>query len=197
MNSKSITPLALLLAVAISPLLLAVSPEEGRSASEKLDRISRSEMSPGEQVTLTESELNSFLRYDYAPLIPEGIENLQVGLHQDLAVVSGQADFSKLGPAEDTATRLLLMMFRGEHAFVARVRYVSSAGQARADVESLLVDGQEFKGVILDWIVKNYVATDLSGFALGQPTPLGNNLEQILLQPGQAIVTATSTQAQR
>jgi hypothetical protein len=197
MKTRLLRSIALAASLILPLGLLAVTPEEGRQAADKLDRISRSEMSPGEQVTLTESELNSFLRYDYAPLIPEGIENLQVGLHQDLAVVSGKADFSKLSPAADMATRLLLMMFRGEHAFVARVRYVSSAGQARADVDSLLVDGQELKGVILDWIVKNYVATDLSGFALGQPTPLGNNLEQILLQPGQAIVTATSTQAQR
>ncbi len=51
--------------------------------------------------------------------------------------------------------------------------------------------------MILDWIVKNYVATDLAGFALGQPISLGNSLEQIRLEPGQAIVVALSTQAQR
>lgn len=189
--------LALFMAFAAPVVLLAVSPAESQTASEKLDRISRSEMNPGEQITLTESEINSFLHYDYAPLIPEGIENLQVGLHKDVAVVSGRADFSQLGPAEDMRTRLLLMMMRGPHAFVARVRYVSSAGQARADVDSLLIDGREFKGVILDWIVKNYVATDLEGFALGQPTPLGNNLEQILLDAGQATVIAESAQARR
>ncbi len=197
MKIRHITCTALALCLTTSTILLAVSPEESRTASEKIDRISRSEMNPGEQITLTESEINSFLQYDYAVLIPAGVENLQVRLHQDVAVVSGQVDFSQIGPAEDTATRLLLMMLPGQHAVVARVRYVSSGGQARADVDSLLVDGQELKGMILDWIVKNYVATDLTGFALGQPISLGNNLEQIRLEPGRAIVVALSTQAQR
>jgi hypothetical protein len=177
-------------------VLLAVSPEESQSAAVKLDRISLGEMDPGERITLTQSEINSFLAYDYAGLIPEGIRNLHVELESDTGIVSGRADFSQLGEAQDAATRLLLMMLRGEHEFVARVRYVSAGGQARADVDSFQLDGRELKGPILDWIVQNYVATDLEGFALGQPAPLGNNLEQIRLEAGQAIVVASETRAQ-
>jgi hypothetical protein len=76
------------------------------------------------------------------------------------------------------------------------VRYVSAGGQARADVDSFQIDGRELKGPILDWIVQNYVATDLEGFALGQPTSLGNNLDQIRLETGQAIVVASEARAQ-
>jgi hypothetical protein len=153
-------------------------------------------MDPGERITLTQSEINSFLRYDYAELIPEGIRNLRVVFESDTGIVSGRADFSRLSEAQDAATRLLLMMLRGEHDFVARVRYVSADGQARADVDSFQVDGRELKGPILDWIVQNYVATDLEGFALGQPTSLGNNLDQIRLETGQAIVVAREAHAQ-
>lgn len=193
---RCIITLAAALLLANSVALWAVSPEESRSAAEKLDRISLGEMDPGERITLTQSEINSFLEYDYAALIPEGIRNLRVELEADTGIVSGRADFSRLGEAQDAATRLLLMMLRGEHDFVARVRYVSAGGQARADVDSFQIDGRELKGPILDWIVQNYVATDLEGFALGQPTPLGNNLEQIRLETGQAIVVAGATRAQ-
>lgn len=193
---RRIITLAAALLLASSAALWAVSPEESRSAAEKLDRISLGEMDPGERITLTQSEINSFLEYDYAALIPEGIRNLRVELEADTGIVSGRADFSRLGEAQDAATRLLLMMLRGEHDFVARVRYVSAGGQARADVDSFQIDGRELKGPILDWIVQNYVATDLEGFALGQPTPLGNNLEQIRLETGQAIVVAGATRAQ-
>ena len=179
-----------------SAALLAVSVEESRSAALKLDRISLGEMAPGEQITLTQDEINSFLQYDYAGLIPEGIRDLHVVLESDTGIVSGRADFSQLGAPEDAATRLMLMMLRGEHDFVARVRYVSSGGQARADVDSFLLDGRELKGPILDWIVENYVATDLEGFALGQPSTLGNNLEQIRLETGQAVVVAGGARAQ-
>lgn len=179
-----------------SAALLAVSVEESRSAALKLDRISLGEMAPGEQITLTQDEINSFLQYDYAGLIPEGIRDLHVVLESDTGIVSGRADFSQLGAPEDAATRLMLMMLRGEHDFVARVRYVSSGGQARADVDSFLLDGRELKGPILDWIVENYVATDLEGFALGQPSTLGNNLEQIRLETGQAVVVAGGARTQ-
>lgn len=195
MKQRIITIAAALL-LSSSVALWAVSPEESRSAAQKLDRISLGEMDPGERITLTQSEINSFLAYDYAGLIPEGIRNLRVKFESNTGIVSGRADFSRLGEAQDAATRLLMMMLRGEHDFVARVRYVSSGGQARADVDSFQVDGRELKGPILDWIVKNYVATDLEGFALGQPTPLGNNLEQIRLETGQAIVVARETRAQ-
>ncbi len=193
---RRIIPFAVALLISSLGSLLAVSLEESRSASEKLDRISLGEMNPGEQITLTQSEINSFLQYDYAGLIPEGIRNLRVVFESDIGIVSGRADFSLLGEAQDPATRLLLMMLRGEHDFVARVRYVSSGGQARADVDSFQIDGQELKGPILDWIVQNYVATDLEGFALGQPTPLGNNLDQIRLETGRAVVVASNTRAQ-
>jgi hypothetical protein len=188
--------LAAALLLSSTVMLLAVSPEESQSAAKKLERISQGEMTPGERITLSASEINSFLQYDYAGLIPEGIRDLHVEFESDIGIVSGRADFSRLSDAQDAATRLLLMMLRGEHAFVARVRYVSSGGRAQADVDSFLVDGRELKGPILDWIVQNYVATDLEGFALGQPTSLGNNLEQIRLETGQAVVVASETRAQ-
>jgi hypothetical protein len=189
--------LAATLLLSSAAMLLAVSLEESRSAAVKLDRISLGQMNPGEQITLTQDELNSFLQYDYAGLIPGGIRNLHVELESDTGIVSGRADLSQLGGAQDASTRLLLMMLRGEHAFVARVRYVSSGGQARADVDSFLLDNRELKGPILDWIVKNYVATDLEGFALGQPSSLSNNIDQIRLERGQAVVVAAATRAQR
>ena len=195
MTPRTIT-LAAVLLLSSAAVLAAVSLEESRSAAEKLERISLGKMNPGEQITLTEDEINSFLQYDYAGLIPEGIRNLQVELHADTGIVSGRADFSRLSDAQDASTRLLMMMLRGEHDFVARVRYVSSGGQARADVESFRIDDRELKGPILDWIVENYVATDLEGFALGQPTSLGDNLEQIRLETGKAVVVASEVRAQ-
>ena len=193
---RRIIALAATLLLSITAALWAVSPEESRSAAQKLDRISLGEMAPGERITLTQGEINSFLAYDYAGLIPEGIRNLRVEFESNTGVVSGRADFSRLGEAQDPATRLLLTMLRGEREFVARVRYSAADGQARADVESFQVDGRELKGPILDWIVQNYVATDLEGFALGEPIPLGHNLNEIRLQAGQAIVVANEARAQ-
>lgn len=197
MSIRFTASLTLALLFSLAPALHAVSLEESRVAAGKLERISMGAMTSGEQIALTESEVNSFLQYDYAGLIPEAIRGLQVQFQSDVATISGRADFSQFSDSQDPMLRLLLSMLQGEREFVARVRYVSSGGLARANIDSLILGGNELKGPILDWIVKNYVATDLAGFALGQPTPLGNNLEQIRLEVGRAVVIARDLQAQR
>jgi hypothetical protein len=166
----------------------AMSLRESQSAAAKLERVSNSLMEPGEVVQLTDEEINSFLHYDYAKEMPEGVRGVRVKFERDIGVVNGFADLSKM-PATG-ATRFLLMMLSGERPFEARVRYVATKGMARVDVESFKIDGREMKGAILDWVINTYVAPNMEGFELGKPTPLGNNLDQIRLERGLAVVVA-------
>jgi hypothetical protein len=46
------------------------------------------------------------------------------------------------------------------------------------------------KGPILTYLVNTFVAPELEGFKLGEPVPLGHNLEQVRLEAGQAIFIA-------
>ena len=183
-------PLAVSIAAALglAASLGAMSLRESQSASAKLDRVSNGLMEPGETLALTEEEINSFLHYDYAKEMPEGVRGVRVKFEKDIGVVTGFADLSKM-PATG-ATRYLLLMLGGERPFNARVRYVAANGEARVDVESFKVDGREMKGAILDWVVNTYVAPNMEGFELGKPTPLGNNLDQIRLEKGVAVVVA-------
>jgi hypothetical protein len=169
-----------------------MSVQESDSASAKLDRISNDQMEPGEVLELFDEEINSFLHYEYAPEIPEGIRGLRVKFEKDIGVVTGFADFSKLSSSASGPGRLVLMMLRGERPFDARVRYVASKGEARVDVESFKIDGTEMKGPILDWVVNTYVAPSMDGFELGKPIPLSHNLDSIRLEKGVAILTAAA-----
>ena len=163
---------------------------ESQTAADKLDRITNDRLTAGEVVELSDEEINSFLHYEYASEMPEGIRGVRVRFEKDIGVVTGTADFSKLSAESSGAGRFLLMMLRGERPFNARVRYVASNGEARVDVESFKINGREMKGMLLDWAVNTYVAPNMEGFELGRPTPLGHNLDEVRLERGKAILVA-------
>jgi len=178
----------LLLLAAVS--LGAMSLRESQTASVKLERITNDKLQPGEVVELTDEEINSFLHYEYATEMPEGVRGVRVKFERDVGVVTGTADFSKLSNGSSGAGRLLLMMLSGERPFQARVRYVASNGEARVDVESFMVSGREMKGMLLEWAVNTYVAPNMEGFELGRPTPLGHKLDSVRLDNGVATLSA-------
>lgn len=180
-----------LLALACAPLAVsAMSLDEARAAEIKFDRIATSQLKPGEVVVVTDEELNSYLHYIYAEEMPDGVRGLRVGFRKDRAHVRAIVDFSKVSANGDGPGGFLMMFLRGERPVEALVRYVSSRGVARIDVDSFKVDGREMKGVLLNWMVNRFVAPNLEGFQLGEPVDLGNDLEQIRLELGEAVVTA-------
>lgn len=168
----------------------AMSLEEGRSAAIKINRISNDELQPGEEVALSEEEINSYLHYVYAEELPNGVRGMRVRFSRDTANVRGYVDIAKLAAESNGPSGFFLRLLRGERLMDARVRYVSSNGEARIDVESLKLDGREMKGVLLDWLVNSYVAPNMDGFALGEPVEIGHNIERIKLEAGQALVIA-------
>lgn len=180
-----------------APWAAALSPEAGSTAEAKLDRIMEDELGPGETVELSEDEINSYLRYNYAAELPDGVRDLAVRFEPEIGVVTGYADFSRLSAEGDSPGRLLLMMLRGERKFEARVRYIGVRGMARVDIDSFLVDGRDMSGPLLDWLVNAFVAPRMEGFALGSPTPLSHNLEEVRLEKQRALITAADTFAER
>ncbi|MCB9384718.1 MAG: hypothetical protein H6509_08885 [Bryobacterales bacterium] len=180
------------LALTFAVCLGAMSLRESQSASAKLNRVSNDLMQPGEVLELSDEEINSFLHYDYASELPEGIRGLRVRFDKDIGIVTGNADFSKMSASASGAGRFLLMMLSGERPFDARVRYVGTNGQARVDVESFKIDGREMKGALLDWVVNTYVAPSMDGFELGKPIALSHNLDSVRLDRGVATLTAAA-----
>ena len=70
----------------------ALSPESSRAAKAKFERISSESMKPGETITLSEDEINSYLKYDYASEMPQGVRDLRIKLLKDRGVVHAFVD---------------------------------------------------------------------------------------------------------
>ena len=194
---SAVLPTLTLLALLAPSTAPALSREASAKAETKINRIVEDGLGPGETVILTDDELTSYLRYGYAEELPEGVRDLAVRFEADKGTLTGFADFSKLSAEGGSPGAMLLMMLRGERAIEARIRYTSARGMARVEIESFKVDGREMQGVLLDWVVSTFVAPRMENFALGSPTPLDHNLEQIRLEPGRAVIIAAETFADR
>jgi hypothetical protein len=56
------------------------------------------------------------------------------------------------------------------------------------ELESAQLDGTNVPKPILDWLVSWAITEHFPAVDLGKPSPLPNNLEQIRVEPGQAVI---------
>jgi hypothetical protein len=174
-----------------SVLLCAESPEASRSAAQKLERISTETLKPGEAVELSQAELNSYIQYDYAKEIPEGIRNLEVTLIKDYGIAEALVDFERLSAVKSSPLATFgAKLFRGERKMRARCRFVSADGQGKVEVESVELDGQPLPDFLVEFLVASTVQKHLEDFEVGQPFSLENNLRQIRLEPANVVVVS-------
>jgi hypothetical protein len=188
--------LGVLASVGLSTVLLTSAPpslsrEKSDAARLKIERISNEELQGGEAVVLTEDELNSFLRYDYAEVLPKGVRDLRVELGQDRGVTHALIDLAKLqAQSEEPPNTVWMALLGGERKLRAVCRYTSADGQAVAEIESAELDGTSLPLPLLKWLVETTIGGEMEDFELGKPYPLPANLRQIRLEPAQAVITA-------
>ena len=182
---------SLLLLALCCAVLLAESRAASLVAAQKLERISSEKLKPGEIVTLSEIELNSYIRYDYAEEIPDGVRDLHVTLLKDYGVAEALVDLEKLPSVSNSPIAALgARIFRGERKLRARCRFVSADGQGKVDVEEVELDGQVLPDFLVDYLIASTVQPHLPDFETGKPFPLANKLRQIRLEAANVAVVS-------
>ncbi|MYA80778.1 MAG: hypothetical protein F4X39_09690, partial [Acidobacteriia bacterium] len=97
---RGVLPLAALALVAAALALpSSLSPELGRIARQKVERIEKGVAMPGEAVVFTEAEVNSLLKYEYDSETPTGVRDLSVRIFQDHATLHAYIDIGKMQQA--------------------------------------------------------------------------------------------------
>jgi hypothetical protein len=174
-----------------SAILWAESRAASLVAAQKLERISSEKLKPGETVSLTENELNSYIRYDYAEEIPEGVRDLHVTLLKDYGVAEALVDLEKLPSVKNSPVAAMgARLFRGERKLRARCRFVSAEGQGKVDVEQVELDGQVLPDFLVEYLIASAVQPQLPDFESGKPFALANKLRQIRLEPANVAVVS-------
>lgn len=175
--------------LAVGVALAAESREASLRAAQKLERISAEDLKPGETVNLSEDELNSYIRYDYAEEIPEGVRDLRVTVINDYGIAEALVDMEKLSAVKDSPIAALgARLFRGDRKLRARCRFVSSDGQAKVEVEEVQLDGQPLPDFLVDYLIESTVQPHLTDFETGKPFALGGNLRQVRLEAANVVV---------
>jgi hypothetical protein len=184
-----ISVLCLLPLVVSISLPAILSPENSRSAKRKLDRIGDEEMRPGTSIILTEDEINSYLRYDFADQIPAGLSEPHIRLEPDRVIGTATVDFLEWESRNGSSPGpMLAWLLRGKRPVEAVCRYVSSGGYGQADVESVKIGGVVISGPAVTFLIENLVQPRYPEAVVGRRMPLGYHLKQVRIEQGRAVI---------
>lgn len=166
-----------------------LSPELGRGAREKIERIEQGRVEPGETIVFTEDELNSLLKYEYAAEMPQGVRDAGVRLTAERATVRAYVDIGKLQEASGGSFGgLWAMLFQGEKELVAQCRAFSGTGRAYVEVESVTFDGTPLPAPLLKWLISATVTDADPGDR--NRVPLPDSLRELRISPDGVVVVA-------
>lgn len=181
----------LLLLTALSFRLIAeITPEASEAAADKFDRIARADLESGETVTLSEDELNSFLRHDGAAGIPEGIEDVHIRLRDGGGVIEAVVNSEAAGQAREDAPFFIRLLMLSARNISADIDYEVRAGIADANVISVKIDDRTLNGAALTWFLASFAPEPLRPYLSGEPIPLKDGIDEVRVEPGQVVFTA-------
>lgn len=173
---------------ASSPLL---SLSASLSAKKKIDRINSGHLHSGEKIVLSETEVNSFLKYNYSKRMPEGVHSVRVKFQESSVVVNALVDFSRSQDLDKLpGFTLWKFLFDGEREITANCGYRSADGYGSLYLKSVEIDGKTIPQLIIDWLITSYVNPQIPNFTLGKKVDFPENIRHIHTEIGRAIVVA-------
>ena len=182
--------MTLLIAVCLA-FFPVISPETSHSAKQKLERIADEKLRPGETVILTQDEVNSYLRFDYASEIPAGITDPDIRLDPDRVTGAATVDFLEWQVERGASPGVLLSwLLRGKRRVEAVCHYTSKDGYGQVDVESVKIGGVPLSGAAVAFLIDNLVQPRYPAAVVGRPVQLGLNLKQVRIERGKAVLVA-------
>jgi len=166
--------------VALASIAFA-TPGDYASAKRKFDLIDSDRSRPGTRVELTTSELNAYIEHE----VPVGVH------HPKLEVVSpgvttgtAMIDFGQVRRAQGYSPGWLMSkLLDGERPVSVTARITSAHGQARVEVQRVVVSGIEIDGKTLDFLIKNFLLAMYPDAAVDRPFELGHRIDRLDVQP--------------
>jgi len=167
----------------------AVSLAHSRSAKSKLEQIEEGKLPPGAKVILSEDEINSYLRYDYAPEIPKGLSDPHIRLEPDRVYGDVLVDFVEWKAAQGEEPGMLLaFLLRGKKRVEVVARWRSGEGKGRADIEQVKIGGIPVSAAVVTFLIENVVQPRYPEAVVERPVELGYGLREIRVERGRAIL---------
>ena len=171
-----------------------VSRRDAARLQAKLDRITKNSGSPGKasSTAITETEVNSYLRYELSDRIPPGVTEPWVSI-LDNGRLSGRAtvDLARVGQSRKSTGMLDPFNFlTGSLPLAVNGVLKTKNGVGTFALESALISGVPVPSWMLQEIVSYYSKSPSApnGVSLEKPFTLPSGIREIQLAKGQAIV---------
>jgi hypothetical protein len=165
----------------------ALSAAHSRAAKTKLERIAEGKLPPGAVVVLTEDEINSYLRYDYASQIPKGLSDPRLRLEPGRVFGDVTVDFAEWKAARGESPGLLGFLLRGRRRVQVTARWRSASGQGQADIEEVRIDGLPISPALVEFLMEQVVEPRYPEAVVGRPVELGYELREARVEKGRAV----------
>jgi hypothetical protein len=194
---RSVTVVAILI-VLYTLSAYGVSIEERQVFMGKLDEIRQnaerkqgSDPAPAPvRTSVTEGELNSWLSFEGAALLP-GLSDPVVSLLPDGRVLGmGTIDLETFVSSASPRRTDLLSLLRGQVPVEVSGNVVTAGGEGRFELERATIAGLEVPEVLLQDLLSRYTRTPEwpDGVRLGEPFPLPAGIDHIVVAQDRAVV---------
>ncbi|HBY61050.1 MAG TPA: hypothetical protein DEH78_14600 [Solibacterales bacterium] len=156
-----------------------------QKAKQKIDLIEGDRAPRGARITLSEEELDAYVRGEIPTVAGQGaVKSSKVKLRANGGRVDAQVDFIQL--QKNTGRKpgwLLSRLLRGEHSVSASVRMQSAKGQATVWVDEVTLNGVALGGPLLDFLMDAFITPKFPDVKIGEPFPLKHDVERVDIRP--------------
>lgn len=189
-----------LLALALAHAATAAQSREtptaalGAQLQQKIDTILRragDETSTAHRTTLLEPEINAYLQFQGAAMVPEGITDPTISIGDARAVtVEAVIDLDAIRDQRPRNWLDPLQYLGGQMPVIASGTVSAADGAAQIAVERITISGIPMPVAVLQELVGYYTRTpdQPQGTRLDQPIPLPYRISEIRLAPGEAVI---------
>jgi hypothetical protein len=178
-------------------LLLAVlglaAENDYDSASRKIASIEEDRAAPGARIWISSKELNAYAAVEALQTVPKGLRSPRLVLGQGSAVAYASVDLLKVQELKASPPNPLLAWFlSGERPLEIKARIQSGQGRATIYLDEMRLSNVTARGVVLDFLVENFLLPFYPTAAIGRPFALKHGVERLEVTPaGVTVVIAT------
>jgi len=145
---------------------------------------------PLKSIVVTDTEVNSYLKYDRPEFLPPAVSNLVIHLKPEGIYGESNVNFDMLQAgqpsANDLGTKLVASIFSGNQRVTALANIVSSNGTGKLTIQDVHVGSMALSDWLVNWLLQTYVESQYK-IDLNKPFLLPAQVTRIDFAPGKAI----------
>jgi hypothetical protein len=163
---------------------LAAPAADYATARRKIDLLRNDRVGPGATVTLSQGEVNAYVRGQVAKVARAGVRDARVVLGVNRATGYAQVDFPKLRQAQgQPMNRFLAWLVGGERPVRVDARITSSQGKMTVDLERVEVSGMALSGDALEWLIQKFLWRYYPDAKIGKAFELDHSIDRLEIDP--------------